>query len=422
MLDSDVRREEAPARALEQAAAEYWKTGRIDLVAWQARHPDLADDLAHLLRALLETETAVLDCPAGAAEKQDDEGDQCTLLWTLSAADTAEWPPAPEPMPMRLGRYEVRDRIGRGGMATVYRAHDPELRRDVAIKVPRFDGPGLDRFRREARAAAAVRHPHVCPVYDVGEIEAVPFAVMAFIEGTTLAQLVAAGPLEPGRAVEVVRQVAEGLAVVHAHGIVHRDLKPANILIDRTDQALLTDFGLALCQGNPCATDGTLAGTPAYMAPEQAAGKLDEVGPLSDVYSLGAVLYELLTGRPPFRGDPVKVVNQVAHAELPPPSRFRPDLGPALESIILTAMARRPRDRYPSAAAFAEALATWQSTEGTAPPPAVPPNRCRVPAGMMLVLRNREGKVIQRIPVPPGHSISVEPGLSGNPEGLLPPY
>ncbi len=353
-----------------------------------------------------------------------------------TSSDTTLWSPDEEALaPRRLGRYEIKGRLGHGGMGIVYRAYDPELGREVAIKVPRFDGPAEGRsraqarFRREARAAAAVRHPHVCPVYDVGDLEGVPYAVMAYIEGRSLAQLAAEGPAEPRRAAEVVRQVAEGLAAVHGHGIVHRDLKPANILLDKTGQALLTDFGLVRCEdGSSLTADGARAGTPAYMAPEQASLSAGEVGPWTDIYSLAVVLYELLTGQRPFRGDPLTVMYRVAQEVPPPPSRLRPGLDPALEGIVLKAMARRPEERYASAAAFAEALAGWLAGAAGAKPPAPAPKPVRrrpvglrvvlaagillagaVLAGTVIVIRDKQGKVIQTIPVPPEATVAIEP-------------
>ena len=248
------------------------------------------------------------------------------------------------------GRCEVRGRLGAGGMGTVYRAHDPQLGRDVAIKIPRFQGPpaaraaAQARFEREARAAASVRQAHICPIYDVGTSDGVPYVVMAFVEGQSLAELVAAGQVEPRRAAELVRQVAEGLEAVHGHGVIHRDLKPANILLDTAGKALLTDFGLArsVSDSDRITIEGSVLGTPAYMPPEQAGMSGDEVGPTADVYSLGAVLYELLTGQPPYRGNPMKIIYQIALEAPPSLSQHCLGLDPALEAIVLKAMARRP--------------------------------------------------------------------------------
>jgi serine/threonine protein kinase len=308
----------------------------------------------------------------------------------------------------RCGRYRILQKIGAGGMGTVYKAHDPDLDRVVALKVPRFDTPparqaqARQRFLREARAAARVRHPHVCPIYDVGEHDDVPYVVMAFVEGRSLAErLRAEGRFEDCRqAVTLVRQVAEGLQAVHDHGIVHRDLKPGNILLvsggvvrgewsseegggaagsgnprrapDHSpltthDSPVITDFGLArrADDAEPLTAEGAVLGTPAYMAPEQVEPALGAVSPGSDVYSLGVVLYQMVTGHLPFTGATTAVLRQVADHTPPSPSTFRPDLSPALEAIIQKAMARRSGDRYASAADFAQALADW--LEGIAP-------------------------------------------------------
>ncbi|HKI32174.1 MAG TPA: WD40 repeat domain-containing serine/threonine protein kinase [Gemmataceae bacterium] len=372
MTDNDVRRDQRLAEILEKIEADLRSGVPFDLASWQARCPDVAADLPSLVQTLRQFQSAVDDCRAGTGE----------TVVRAAAGDTGEWRPNPEsPTPRRVGRYEVTGRLGAGGMGTVYRARDPQLGRDVAIKVPRFEGPpaaraaAQARFEREARAAAAVRQAHVCPIYDVGTWDGVPYVVMAFVEGQSLADLVAAGPVEPRRAAELVRQVTEGLHAVHDHGVIHRDLKPANILLDAAGQALLTDFGLARYDsgGERLTADGSVLGTPAYLAPEQAARGGDDVGPVTDVYSLGAVLYELVTGQPPYRGNPVTVIYQVAQQAPPLPSQHRPGLDPALEAILLKAMARRPQQRYPSARAFADALQGWLAGPApAAPPPAVP--------------------------------------------------
>jgi WD40 repeat protein len=282
--------------------------------------------------------------------------------------------PAPgvvEPLPAQLGRYRILGRLGSGGMGTVYKAHDPDLQRTVALKVPRFGGPApahavaRQRFLREARAAAPIRHPHVCPIHDVGEHDGSPYVVMAYVEGESLAERLAArGRFEDCReAVTLVRQLAEGLAAVHAHGIIHRDLKPGNVLLDRAGQPVLSDFGLARLEqdAEPLTAEGVLVGTPAYMAPEQLGPDPAAPGPATDVYSLGVVLYQMLTGRPPYEGPALQVVFRVAGEAPPPPSQLRPDLDPALDAVVRKAMARRPEERYPSALALRDALDAWSA-------------------------------------------------------------
>jgi serine/threonine protein kinase len=219
-------------------------------------------------------------------------------------------PPPDDPLPEQIGRYRILERLGTGGMGTVYKAHDPQLERVVALKLPRFDGPQRDRasrvqrFQREARAAAQVWHPHVCPIYDVGEHEGQPFVVMAYVEGQSLAERLAGkGRYEDvNEAVALLRQVLDDLDAVHARSIIHRDLKPSNIMIDAAGRAVLTDFGLARPESDTehLTSDGVIVGTPAYMAPEQAAGESERIGPWTDLYSLGVVFYQMLTGRLPY--------------------------------------------------------------------------------------------------------------------------
>jgi tetratricopeptide (TPR) repeat protein len=252
-------------------------------------------------------------------------------------------------------------------MGVVCRGHDPHLGRDVAVKLPSFRGSvetrsaARQRFLREARAAASIRHANVCPIYDVGEEQGRPYVVMALVEGETLAErLRRQGRFEESRqAVALLLQVADALSAVHAANIVHRDLKPGNILLDRAGQPFLADFGLARTEGEHLTADGALLGTPGYLAPEQAAPELGAVGPWSDQHSLGVVLYQMLTGRPPFEGAAAALIYQVASKEVPPPSQRRPDLDATLERLLLKALSRQPQDRYRSVADFAHALRAW---------------------------------------------------------------
>ncbi len=234
-------------------------------------------------------------------------------------------PPAPEqpttvdhsaagPLPEKISRYRILGRLGAGGMGTVYKAHDPHLDRTVAVKVPRIDTSPqdrtkrLERFQREARSAAQVWHPHICPIYDVGIHDGQPYVVMAYVEGQSLAERLAQhGRFDDiGEAITLIRQLLDGLAAVHEHGIIHRDLKPSNVLLDSGGRAVLTDFGLARPEqeSQRLTSDGGVVGTPAYMAPEQAAGKPESIGPWTDLYSVAIVFFEMLTGQLPFEGAP----------------------------------------------------------------------------------------------------------------------
>jgi serine/threonine protein kinase len=276
---------------------------------------------------------------------------------------------ADDPLPQQIGRYRVVACLGAGGMGTVYKAVDPHLDRPVAVKLPRFDGPQPDRlrrvqrFQREARTAARIWHPHVCPIYDVGEHDGQPFVVMPFVEGQSLAQRLATqGRYEDvSEAIAIVLQILDALGAVHRGGVIHRDLKDGNILLDPEGRAVLTDFGLARPENDAehLTSDGVIVGTPSFMAPEVAAGQSEQVGPWTDLYSLGVVLYRMLTGKLPFEGPALTVLSKIAHEDPVPPSKWRADLDPALEAVVLKAMTREHGRRYQSASEMAATLQGW---------------------------------------------------------------
>lgn len=271
--------------------------------------------------------------------------------------------PAQAPGEMgRLGPYRILNVLGAGGMGVVFRAEDTRLGRLVALKVmsPRLaeSVSARQRFLREAKSAARLRHPAIVPLYEVGGEDGPAFLAYALVEGPTLARLVLEVRPTHRQAAEWVARLADALDYAHNAGIIHRDVKPANVVMDDAGRPMLADFGIAL-QTDALADlthEGDIVGTPAYMAPEQAAGRKSEIGRLSDVYSLGALLYELLCGRPPFQGSLTSIIHQAVHNDPPPPHHFRPGIPRDLVTICQKAMAKEPSRRYPSAGALAEDL------------------------------------------------------------------
>jgi serine/threonine-protein kinase len=262
--------------------------------------------------------------------------------------------------PLVIGRYEVRAELGTGGFATVYRAYDPALDREVALKVlhAHLAGDPLirERFLREGRALARVRHPNIVHVYDAGEAGALAYLAMELVEGRPLdAILRERGPLPLAEVLTITDQIAGALAAVHARQLVHRDVKPTNILIEHgTGRAVLLDLGVARDLASPTITTTVIVGTPTFMAPEQVTG--GQVTPRTDVYQLGATVYTLLTGRPPFLGEPFQVMDAIVRAAPPDLGALRPDLPPAVVATVAEAMAKDPARRPPDARAFAAAL------------------------------------------------------------------
>ena len=287
-------------------------------------------------------------------------------------------PPAMDPTPRRIGSYALLEPIGHGGMAIVYRAHQQSLDRIVAIKVLSENlaasAEFMERFRREARTVAKLRHPTVITVYDFGEDErGVPYLVLEFVEGASLADLMDMG-LDDARIPDLLDQIAAGLDYAHARGVIHRDVKPGNVLITGEGRAILADFGLAwLLEGTHLTLTGGVIGTPEYMSPEQASG--DPIDQRSDVYSLGVVLFEMLLGERPFSAEtPIGVL--LKHLQDVPPSvrERRPELPVAVDEVLMTALAKNPADRFSSAGALARAFrAAFEGSpalsDGATPPP-----------------------------------------------------
>jgi serine/threonine-protein kinase len=276
-------------------------------------------------------------------------------------------------MPQQIGRYEIRAELGRGGMATVYRAYDPRFTREVAVKVlPReflHDAQFRARFEREARTIATLEHPAIVPVYDFGEEDEQPYIVMRLMTGGSLADRLAHGPLSLLESARIFGRLAPALDRAHSKGVIHRDLKPGNILFDDEDNPYVSDFGIAkITEASTVYThSGGIVGTPAYMSPEQARGDRD-IDNRSDIYALGAILYEMLTGRLPYEADtPMGIA--VKHITEPPPrvSEARPDLPHDCDAMIQRAMAKSRDNRYPTANGLAEALTAAVSSKTTPP-------------------------------------------------------
>ncbi|MCR4411596.1 MAG: serine/threonine protein kinase [Thermoguttaceae bacterium] len=262
-----------------------------------------------------------------------------------------------------FGAYELLEEIGRGGMGVVYKARQRGLERIVAMKMilasHLASAEHVRRFQEEARAAAALRHPNIVHIHEVGQCHGQHYFTMEYIEGQNLAERSAGGALDAQSAARLVAKVARAVDHLHRQGYVHRDLKPSNILLDADGEPYVTDFGLAkvFLPGTEATATGAIVGTPSYMAPEQAAGHSAEVGPASDVYSLGAILYELLTGQPPFRQEtPLDTLLAVLGGEPKPPRQIDRRVPRALEWIAMKCLARAPSQRYASAAALADDL------------------------------------------------------------------
>lgn len=277
-----------------------------------------------------------------------------------------------------VGPYRIIKQLGQGGMATVFKAYHPALDRYVAIKVlhPAFkeDPNFLARFQREARIVAKLEHPHIVPVYDFSEHKGMAYLVMRYIEGETLKAHLIGEPLPPERILEILKPVAEALAYAHEQGVLHRDIKPSNVMLTPEGGIYLTDFGLARMaqSGESTLSQDMMIGTPQYMSPEQAKG--ERVDERTDIYSLGVVLFEMLTGRVPFSADtPYAIVHDHIYTPLPLPTTIKPDIFPALERVLLKALAKEKDDRYQKvtelAIAFEDAVVEAASGIALAPEP-----------------------------------------------------
>jgi serine/threonine-protein kinase len=306
---------------------------------------------------------------------------RCIEALEALAPEDPEEEPAEEPnssslssifskLPCDFGAFQLEEEIGRGGMGVVYKARQTELDRTVAIKMildsHLASEEHVRRFHEEAKAAARVQHSNIVHIHEVGQWHDQHYFVMEYIDGASLAHKVAQGEVDAEDAARLVYRVARAVDHLHRQGIIHRDLKPSNILIDEDGEPHVTDFGLAKIfrTDSESTATGVILGTPSYMAPEQAAGSSEEVGPLSDVYSLGAILFELLTGRPPFREQrPLDTVMKVLSGEPPLLRSLNRKVPRGLELVCLKCLAKNPGDRYPSAAALADELGRYLKGE-----------------------------------------------------------
>src|SRR5207249_3022812 len=277
---------------------------------------------------------------------------------------------ASSPMLMDFGDYELLEQIGRGGQGVVFRAHQKSLNRTVALKVISLgqwaSEAHVKRFRREAEAAARLEHPCIVPIYEVGERDGSCYFSMKFVEGGQLDEVVRREPMPPRRAAELIAKVARTVHYAHEHGILHRDIKPGNILLDKNGEPHLTDFGLARLVESESTVTRTLEvlGTPSYMAPEQAVGNKAHLTSATDVYGLGAVLYQLLTGQPPFAGGTTyETIKLLLETEPRQPRFLNPKIDRDLSTICLKCLEKDPARRYPSALALAEDLERWLKHE-----------------------------------------------------------
>ncbi len=331
-------RDQQLAELLDELTKKQKSGDQVDLDSITRQHPDIADELRQLLAV------------AQIADEFGKSDSETTLAQT-----TRLFEPTGQ-LPRAFGDYELLQELGRGGMGVVYKAWERSLQRFVAIKMilsaQHASLEELARFHREAQAAGGLAHRNIVPVYKVGEEDGQPYFAMQFIEGETLSALAKSGPLQPRDAAHYALGIARAVQHAHENGILHRDLKPANVLIDDENEPLVTDFGLAkrLESGATVTGTGAIVGTPSYIAPEIAGFPQQAASPASDIYSIGAILYELLTGRPPFLASSAVETLLLARSEEPVrPRMLNPQIDLDLEFIVRKCLEKRPEHRYSSA-------------------------------------------------------------------------
>ncbi len=348
----------------------------VDRHTFVANHPQLTEELtgffeAHDHAARLAGNWRISDggdlqIMAVAGKKRATDTDDPTAAWESPAgAEAAQRGDRPDHglRSRRFGDYEILEEIARGAMGVVYRARQISLNRIVAVKMilsgQLADESDIRRFRLEAEAAASLQHPSIVAIYEIGPEDGQQYFSMECVAGENLSQIIRRGTLPPKQAARYVRQIAAAIHYAHRRGVTHRDIKPSNVLIDDKDQVRVTDFGLAKrveCDQRLTASD-QIVGTVPYMAPEQVAGSRDRVGPVSDIYSIGALFYELLTGRTPFRGRTVMdTLVEIREHEPKPPRQLNPQVPRELEMICLKCLEKDPHQRYRSAQELADDL------------------------------------------------------------------
>ena len=365
-------REPNPSAAAEAAVDEFLRRvdhgEEVDQAAFIVAHPECADELrtffagAELFQRLAKSS---VPAPAGDTVIEVSRGNE-----PIQTKSTEPW----SKLPTTFGRYRIEKLLGRGAMGAVYQAQDSQLHRPVALKIPTLSGnkdaEARRRLLREAQAAAILAHPNLCRVFDVGELDGVSFIAMELIEGRPLSRYIRSGqPMSVRMAARLVQKLASALQSAHRQGVVHRDLKPANVLINRDGEPIVMDFGLSfrpvLAGQERLTQEGTLVGSPAYMSPEQARADSKAIGPASDIYGLGVIFYELLTGQIPFTGSLLSILAKVLSEPPTPVQTLRPEVDDEIAAVCHRMLAKLPQERFASMEEVAAVLAKWLKRTGS---------------------------------------------------------